>query len=67
MTWDHYDDSSDNDDLSLLSELLSFTKQKNIFIAAKSSSEIKDEKIIDHIIDEYSASSCETRVGDSQD
>lgn len=67
MARDRYDGSSDDDDLSSLSELLSFAKQKGVAIVAKLSSETTAEKTVDYITDGNSASSLETRVDDSQD
>lgn len=67
MARDRYDGSSDDDDLSSLSELLSFAKQKGVVIVAKLSSETTAEKTVNYITDENSASSLETRVNDSQD
>lgn len=67
MTQDHYNSSSDYNNLLLLSELLSFTKQKGIFIVVKLSFKSMIKKTVNHISNENTTSSIELRVGNSQD
>lgn len=67
MTQDHYNSSSDYNNLLLLSELLSFTKQKGIFIVVKLSFRSMIKKTVNYISDENPTSSIELRAGDSQD
>lgn len=65
MTRNHYDGSSDDADLSSLSEPLSCAKQKGVSIATKPSPESTAEKTVDHTPDGNPAGSSGSRAGGS--
>ncbi len=66
MTQDYHDNRSNDGDLSLLNELLSFAKQECISITAKPSLGNTAEKTVDHTLDGNPAIYSESRVGGSQ-